>query len=246
MNLPVLRMENIHKRFGHTEVLKGVTLNVNTGDVVAVLGRSGAGKTTLLRVVNFLIKPDQGTVFFKGMQIEAKRNLIRRVRSRIGFVFQGFNLISHLTALDNVSLALRYVKEMSKKESRYVALKQLKAVGLDDKANSYPSQLSGGQQQRVGIARALAVEPDLILFDEPTSALDPSLVGEVMSVMKELSQQGRTMIVVTHEMNFARTVANRILFMDDGFVCLDTCPVDFFEDRKNKSVMTFLNSMSVA
>lgn len=242
---PVLCMDGIHKSFGSTKVLNGLSLKVDQGDVVAVLGRSGAGKTTLLRVINYLIVPDRGSVTFGETGVEETKEVIRKIRSRIGFVFQGFNLISHMTAAENVSLPLRKVKKMSRSEAMARAQRYLASVGLGDKVSSYPSQLSGGQQQRVGIARALAIEPDLLLFDEPTSALDPSLVGEVTSAIRKLSEQGRTMIVVTHEMGFAREVANRILFLEDGVITCDASPKDFFA-ATDPSVVSYLSAFATA
>ncbi len=245
MSDDVLIMKDICKSFGDVEVLKNINFEVRKGDVLAVLGRSGAGKTTLLRIVNYLIEPDYGEINFNGVNVNSQRNIIRKVRSRIGFVFQNFNLIRHLNAVDNVALPLVKVKKMKWKHARKYAEKTLTDVDLGDKFLSYPSQLSGGQQQRVGIARALVMEPDLLLFDEPTSALDPSLVGEVMNVMKKLSLMGKTMIVVTHEMRFAENAANRIIFMEDGQLIKDTAPLSFF-NSDSIEVRGFLNSISEA
>ncbi|MFW6122300.1 MAG: amino acid ABC transporter ATP-binding protein [Petrotogales bacterium] len=241
----VLIMKDICKSFGNTEVLRNVSFEVKKGDVLVILGRSGAGKTTLLRTINFLIEPNSGEIYFNNIKVINQRNIIRKVRSKIGFVFQNFNLIRHLKAIDNVALPLVKVKKMKWKEARKYAEKALNDVDLADKLLSYPSQLSGGQQQRVGIARALVMEPDLILFDEPTSALDPSLVGEVMNVMRKLSLLGKTMIVVTHEMRFAENAANRIIFMEDGHLIKDTKPFSFF-NSDSAEVKGFLNSISEA
>jgi len=238
--LSVIELKNICKSFGDTQVLRNVSFSVNKQDVVAVVGKSGAGKTTMLRVMNYLIPPDSGEVYFHSSRVVPNRRVLRTVRSKIGFVFQRFNLIRHLTALDNVAIGLVKVKGMKWAQARELAFSKLKDVGLSDRVNHYPSQLSGGQQQRVGIARALAMEPDLILFDEPTSALDPSLVGEVMSVIRELSSSGTTMVVVTHEMSFARHVANRLVYMEDGRIVYDTTPERFFLS-KDERVKRFLN-----
>ncbi|TYB92281.1 MAG: amino acid ABC transporter ATP-binding protein [Kosmotoga sp.] len=241
----VLIMKDICKSFGTTEVLRNVSFKVKKGDVLAILGRSGAGKTTLLRTINFLIEPNSGEIYFNNIKVNNQRNIIRKVRSKIGFVFQNFNLIRHLKAIDNVALPLVKVKKMKWKQARKYAEKALNDVDLGDKTLNYPSQLSGGQQQRVGIARALVMEPDLLLFDEPTSALDPSLVGEVMNVMRKLSLLGKTMIVVTHEMRFAENAANRIIFMESGEILKDTEPISFF-NSDSIEVRGFLNSISEA
>lgn len=241
----VLIMKDICKSFGNTEVLRNVSFEVKKGDVLAILGRSGAGKTTLLRTINFLIEPNSGEIYFNNIKVNNQRNIIRKVRSKIGFVFQNFNLIRHLKAIDNVALPLVKVKKMKWKQARKYAEKALYNVDLGDKTMNYPSQLSGGQQQRVGIARALVMEPDLLLFDEPTSALDPSLVSEVMNVMRKLSLLGKTMIVVTHEMRFAENAANRIIFMESGEILMDTAPMSFF-NSDSVEVRGFLNSISEA
>lgn len=239
MKKTVLSLKNVSKSFGTTEVLRDVSLDIFEKDVVAVLGRSGAGKTTMLRTMNYLITPDSGDIYFRDNIITTDKKVLRQVRSRIGFVFQRFNLISHLSVVDNVALGLVKVKGMKWGAAREEAIDKLDEVELTDKAFSYPTQLSGGQQQRVGIARALAMNPDVILFDEPTSALDPSLVGEVMKVINKLSEKGTTMVVVTHEMNFAKRVANRIVFMDNGKINTDVSPKTFFS-LPGKSVKDFL------
>ncbi|MEA2066703.1 MAG: amino acid ABC transporter ATP-binding protein [Thermotogota bacterium] len=241
----VLLMNNICKSFGSTCVLRNVSFKVNRGDVLVILGRSGAGKTTLLRTINYLIEPNSGEIYFNDTKVINNRQIIRSVRSKIGFVFQNFNLISHLSAIDNVALPLVKVKNMNWRQARKQAEKALIDVELADKTLNYPSQLSGGQQQRVGIARALVMEPDLLLFDEPTSALDPSLVGEVMNVMRKLSLLGKTMIVVTHEIRFAENTANRIIFMENGEIIEDTDPVSFFNSN-SVEIKGFLNSVSEA
>jgi polar amino acid transport system ATP-binding protein len=245
MNETVLLMNNICKSFGSTSVLRNVSFRVNRGDVLAILGRSGAGKTTLLRTINYLIEPNSGEIYFNDTKVINHRQTIRSIRSKIGFVFQNFNLIRHLSAIDNVALPLVKVKNMNWRQARKQAEKALFDVDLADKTLNYPSQLSGGQQQRVGIARALVMEPDLLLFDEPTSALDPSLVGEVMNVMRKLSLLGKTMIVVTHEMRFAENTANRIIFMENGEIIEDTDPISFF-NSDSVEIKGFLNSVSEA
>lgn len=242
MSSLVLSVRNVSQSFGTFQVLKNVSIDIHRGDIVAILGKSGAGKTTLLRTMNLLIEPESGDIFFHGQKVSRKKKVIRYVRSRIGFVFQNFNLISHLTALDNVALGLVKVKGMKWSEAREIAARKLADVHLSDKLESYPSQLSGGQKQRVGIARALAMEPDMILFDEPTSALDPSLVGEVMGVIKELSTRGITMVVVTHEIAFARGIANRVVFMEDGRIVIDTSPEEFF-DSSSERIRGFLDGI---
>jgi polar amino acid transport system ATP-binding protein len=239
----ILSVRGISKSFDSLSVLKGVSFDVKQGDVIAILGPSGAGKTTLLRCINHLITPDDGDILFKGSTVKSDRKSIRFFRAKVGFVFQRFNLVSHLRVIDNVALPL--VKVLGKKwrEAREIALKQLSQVGLEDKAASFPSQLSGGQQQRVGIARAFVMEPDIVLLDEPTSALDPSLVGEVMRVIKRLSSEGRTMVIVTHEIDFARNIATRVLFMKGGSILKDTNPQEFFESASSE-IRDFLTDLS--
>lgn len=239
----ILKLSNLSKSFDGLSVLKNVSFDVKEGDVIAVLGSSGAGKTTLLRCINNLITPDEGEVFFKGRQVERTRQSIRSFRSKVGFVFQRFNLISHLRIVDNVALPLVKVNGMKWADARKAAEIQLRQVNLGEKLTSYPSQLSGGQQQRVGIARALVMNPDIVLLDEPTSALDPSLVGEVMRVIRKLSSEGRTMIIVTHETEFAKHIANRVIFLKDGEITADSCPTEFFES-KSDDVTEFLTDLS--
>lgn len=242
-NNAMLGINGVSKSFGELSVLRNVSFQVSRGDVIAVLGPSGAGKTTLLRCINHLVSPDAGGIIFKGSLVKTDKRSIRSFRSRVGFVFQRFNLVSHLKVVDNVALPLVKVKGESWTDARKTAEKQLEQVGLTEKRENYPSQLSGGQQQRVGIARALVMEPDIVLLDEPTSALDPSLVGEVMRVIKKLSAEGRTMVVVTHEVGFARNVANRVLFMKEGVILKDTTPGEFFESGE-PSVRAFLTDLS--
>ncbi|MGJ8453789.1 amino acid ABC transporter ATP-binding protein [Pseudothermotoga sp. U03pept] len=241
--MTLLRVVDVHKKYGKTEVLRGVSFEVSQGQIVVIMGPSGAGKSTLLRTINYLVPPDSGEIFFKDEKINNDLNLLRRVRSRIGFVFQHFNLFSHMTAIENVMLGLVKVKKLSRDEAYQVAMNALEIVGLTEKVNSYPSQLSGGQKQRVAIARALAMKPDLILFDEPTSALDPTLVGEVHQVMKKLALNGHTMIVVTHEVSFAKSVASRILYMEDGIIIEDSDPDSFFSQPVSQSARNFIASV---
>ena len=240
----ILELRDVKKSFGSVEVLRGIDLSIEKGEILAVLGPSGAGKSTLLRVMNMLVPPDGGEVIFLGRKLEPrKRLLLRWARSRIGFVFQHFNLFSHLTALDNVAIGLVKIKGMDWGEAREIALGMLDRVGLSDKAGNFPSQLSGGQKQRVAIARALAMDPELILFDEPTSALDPSLVGEVLSVMKELALEGRTMVVVTHEMGFARSVSSRVVYMEGGRIIEEGTPEQFFSSPRSEQARRFVSSI---
>ena len=217
----ILKVENIHKQFGSREVLKGINLEVDKGDVVAILGPSGSGKTTLLRCIAFLERAEKGTIFFDGDTFDvdkATKKQIHELRLKTGFVFQSFNLFANMTAIENVMEGLVTVRKMKKEQAHEIAVQTLTKVGMLDWANSYPSQLSGGQQQRVAIARAIATSPKVIFFDEPTSALDPELTGEVLSVMRTLAQDGMTMLIVTHEMAFARQVATKVIFMENGTV----------------------------
>lgn len=239
----VLKLENIHKKFGDNEVLKGVDIEIKKGDVVVILGPSGSGKTTLLRCINFLEKADQGTAFYDGEKVDlptASKRTIQKIRKKIAFVFQNYNLFQHKTALENVTEGLIIGRKVPKKEAIKIAKEALDRVGLSDKYDAYPSELSGGQQQRVGIARAVALNPDIILFDEPTSALDPELVGEVLQVMKDIARTGITMLVVTHEMNFAKDVANKVIFMDGGVVVEEGTPDEIFIHPKEERTQQFL------
>ena len=241
--MSVLELYGIHKSFGDLKVLKGIDFKVDRGEIVVILGPSGAGKSTLLRIMNFLEHPDSGQVVFLGKKLNGNSKVVRWARSKIGFVFQHFNLFSHLKALDNVAIGLVKVKGKTWEDARKKAMMYLEKVGLADKAQNYPSQLSGGQKQRVAIARALAMEPELILFDEPTSALDPSLVGEVLEVMKSLAREGRTMIVVTHEMGFAKSVGTRIIYMEDGKILEESVPKEFFTQPNNEKARKFVSSI---
>lgn len=240
----LLRVENLHKRYGKEEVLKGVSFSLDKGETKVIIGPSGTGKSTLLRCINRLTEPDRGRIWLEDVEITSPKVNINRIRAQIGFVFQDFNLFTHLTALDNVRLGLIRVKRMSKKEATARAMEELARVGLADKANAYPAELSGGQQQRVSIARALAMEPKLILFDEPTSALDPELIGEVLAVMEDLAQSGMTMLVVTHEMGFARTVADEIIFMEKGVIVEQGPPEQLFRNPKHPRTAEFLRRIT--
>jgi ABC-type histidine transport system ATPase subunit len=251
MSEVILSLNNIHKRFGDIEVLKGISLTARKGDVISILGSSGSGKSTLLRCINFLEIPDEGTINVAGHEVvcdgdatqSAKTNQqsIYDMRAQLGMVFQGFNLWSHMTVLENVMEGPVHVLKQAKADVKVKALAYLDKVGLADKANQYPAQLSGGQKQRVAIARALAMEPKILLFDEPTSALDPELVNEVLLVMQALAAEGRTMLVVTHEMHFAKTVSNRVIFLHEGLVEEDATPEEFFENPKSLRLKDFIS-----
>ncbi len=241
--MALLEIKNIHKTFEDNIVLKGVDIKVNKGDVVSVLGPSGSGKTTFLRCINFLEKADDGEIFFEGKRYDLSKiskSDIADIRKKTGFVFQNYNLFANKTALQNVSLGLTSARKVPKKDAEQKALDVLKKVGMDSFADYYPSQLSGGQQQRVAIARALATDPSIIYFDEPTSALDPQLTAEVLDVMRKLAKDGMTMIVVTHEMSFARDVSSKVVFMADGNVVEENTPEDFFTNPKQNRTREFL------
>lgn len=240
----LLRVEDLHKRYGKEDVLKGVSFSLDKGETKVIIGPSGTGKSTLLRCINRLTEPDRGRIWLEDLEITGPKVNINRVRSQIGFVFQDFNLFTHLTALDNVRLGLMRVKGMNKKDATERAMAELARVGLADKASAYPAELSGGQQQRVSIARALAMDPKLILFDEPTSALDPELIGEVLAVMEELARSGMTMLVVTHEMGFARTVADEIIFMEKGVIVEQGPPEQLFRSPKQPRTAEFLRRIT--
>ncbi len=243
----MLEVKQIYKRFDDVEVLKGVDITVNKGDVIAILGPSGSGKTTLLRCINFLERADAGTMVFDDDTFDlhsATRREIASVRRRTGFVFQNYNLFANKTALENVTEGLIIARKMKKADAEKIGKECLDKVGLSDRYNYYPSQLSGGQQQRVAIARAIASNPEVIMFDEPTSALDPELIGEVLSVMRELAQEGMTMLVVTHEMNFARNVSNKVIFMENGVIVEQNDSKSFFEDPKEERTKTFIQNIN--
>lgn len=240
----ILRVENIHKSFGDLEVLKGVSFDVKKGETICFIGPSGTGKSTLLRCINLLTQPDQGTVWLGDGEVTNSGKKINYFRAKIGMVFQNFFLFDHLTAVRNVEIALIKVKGMSPKDARKKALEELRQVGMEEWAEHYPAELSGGQAQRVSIARALAMDPDVILFDEPTSALDPELTREVLEVMKKLAHAGMTMLVVTHEMGFACSVANRIMFMEHGEIKEQGSPDELMNDTKFERCKNFIGQFS--
>jgi len=237
----LVRLEDIHKWFGKLHVLRGVEVSIQSQEVLVVVGPSGSGKSTLLRTLNMLEEPTSGSVWFQGVDITDVRTDLDAVRTDMGIVFQQFNLFPHKTALGNITLALRKVLGVDQDEARSRALQEMRHVGLEDKADSYPSQLSGGQQQRVAIARALAMRPKLMLFDEVTSALDPELIQEVLDVMKSLAEEGMTMVVVTHEMRFARQVGSRMIFMDQGSIIEEGTPRDLFGNPKQERTHAFFS-----
>ena len=237
---PVLRLENVRKSFGDHVVLEGIDLTVDAGEVLVVIGASGSGKSTLLRCINLLEPIDSGRIFFEGSEITGKGVNVAQVRQRIGIVFQQFNLFPHLKAIDNLTLADRRVRKTPRDEAKKRALELLRRVGLEEKANQHPHQLSGGQQQRIAIARALMMSPHVVLFDEVTSALDPELVGEVLIVMRDLAQVGMTMVVVTHEMQFAREVGDWLIFIDEGRIVEQGKPADVLDDPKEERTRRFL------
>lgn len=236
----VLRVEDIHKSYGREKILKGVSFQIKKGETKVIIGPSGSGKSTLLRCINQLTIPDQGKIFLENEEVTHHKKEINQFRQKMGMVFQDFNLFDHLTALKNVEIGLIKVKKMDKKEAKEKAMEELKQVGLEKQANLYPAQLSGGQKQRVSIARALAMNPKVILFDEPTSALDPELIGEVLEVIKKLAVAGMTMVVVTHEMGFARSVANEIIFMEDGMIKDQGTPYKMFNNPEHERTRKFL------
>ncbi|ERK29590.1 MULTISPECIES: amino acid ABC transporter ATP-binding protein [Clostridium] len=239
----MIHVNNLHKYFGQNEVLKGVNEHIKKGEVVVVIGPSGSGKSTFLRCLNLLEEPTDGEIIFEGNNLTDKKTDINKIRQKMGMVFQSFNLFPHKTVLDNITLSPIKVKGLTKDEAVKIAMNLLKRVGLEDKANAYPASLSGGQKQRIAIARALAMGPDVMLFDEPTSALDPEMVGEVLAVMKSLASEGMTMVVVTHEMGFAREVGDRILFMDGGNVVEQGTPEEIFSNPQNDRTKDFLSKV---
>lgn len=239
----MIRVENLHKKFGQLHVLKGIDEQVEKGEVIAVIGPSGSGKSTFLRCLNLLEKPDKGKVFFDGVEITAKGVDINKHRQRMGMVFQHFNIFPHLTVLGNITLAPVMLGKKSKQDMRKYAEELLNRVGLEDKIHEHPSRLSGGQKQRLAIVRALAMNPDVMLFDEPTSALDPEMVGEVLDVIKKLVQSGMTSVIVTHEMGFAREVSDRVLFMDEGIIAEQGTPQEIFGNPQNPRTQEFLSKV---
>ncbi|MFB2651407.1 amino acid ABC transporter ATP-binding protein [Shewanella seohaensis] len=239
----MINITNLYKSYGDNAVLKGINEHIRQGEVVSVIGPSGSGKSTFLRCINLLEKPTQGDIEIEGQSITAKDACVDKLRQKVGMVFQNFNLFPHKTVLQNITLAPVSLKLMTQAEADNKALTLLTQVGLQDKANAYPSSLSGGQKQRVAIARALAMEPDLMLFDEPTSALDPEMVGDVLDVMKDLAQKGMTMVIVTHEMGFARDVSDRVIFMDGGYVVESNVPEELFTRPKEARTQSFLSKV---
>ncbi|HBY56892.1 MAG TPA: glutamine ABC transporter ATP-binding protein [Candidatus Atribacteria bacterium] len=243
-NEVVLKVEEIYKNYKGKEVLKGISFEVRKGEVKVIIGPSGTGKSTLLRCLNLLTVPDKGRVYLEGEEITHAKKNIHQFRQKIGMVFQDFNLFDHLTALGNVEIGLTRVKKMEREKAREKAQEELRRVGLEEQANLYPAQLSGGQKQRVSIARTLAMDPKVILFDEPTSALDPELIGEVLEVIKNLALQGMTMVLVTHEMGFARSVANEIIFMEEGKILESGPPAQLFSNPKYERTRQFLHKIT--
>ncbi|MGS0764749.1 amino acid ABC transporter ATP-binding protein [Syntrophomonas curvata] len=239
----MIKVENLYKSFGQLQVLKGIDCHVSAREVVCVIGPSGSGKSTLLRCVNQLEKPDSGKVTIDGVELTSPKTDINKVRQQVGMVFQHFNLFPHRTTLENVTMAPIIIKKMDKAEAGHIAHELLRKVGLSDKDDVHPAQLSGGQKQRVAIARALAMQPKVMLFDEPTSALDPEMVGEVLEVMKDLAREGMTMMVVTHEMGFAKEVGHRVLFMDEGIIVEQGSPRQMFETPANPRTQSFLSKV---
>ncbi|MBS5336007.1 MAG: amino acid ABC transporter ATP-binding protein [Veillonella sp.] len=238
----MIKLENVHKFFGKNEVLKGIDLHIEKGQVVVIIGPSGSGKSTVLRTMNYLEEPTSGKVIVDGMDLSDKSKL-NQVRTEVGMVFQNFNLFPHMTVMENLTLAQTKVRKISNEEAKKIGQTLLDRVGLGDKANAYPDSLSGGQKQRVAIARALAMKPKVMLFDEPTSALDPEMVREVLDVMKSLAEEGMTMVIVTHEMGFAKEVADRVLFVDGGLILEDDTPEKVFDDPTHERTKLFLSKI---
>lgn len=243
MSETLISIKGLHKYFGKNEVLKGIDLDIKAGEVVVIIGPSGSGKSTFLRTMNLLETPTKGVITFEGVDITDKKNDIFKMREKMGMVFQQFNLFPNMTVLDNITLSPIKTKGFSKEEAQAKAYDLLDKVGLRDKADAYPTSLSGGQQQRIAIARGLAMDPDVLLFDEPTSALDPEMVGEVLGVMQDLAKSGMTMAIVTHEMGFAREVADRVIFMDGGVIVEQGSPEDVFENTKEARTKDFLSKV---
>lgn len=239
----MINVENLSKNFGNLKVLKNISTTINKGEIISIIGPSGSGKSTFLRCINKLEEPTEGHIYIDGMDLMDKNTDINKIRERVGMVFQHFNLFPNMTVLENLTLSPVMVKKESKEEAKKYASYLLEKVGLSDKANSYPTQLSGGQKQRIAIARALAMKPEVILFDEPTSALDPEMIKEVLDVIRDLAKEGMTMLIVTHEMGFAKNVGNRILFMDNGEIIEDCSPKGFFENPTNERIKDFLNKV---
>ena len=240
---PLIRVQDLGKSFGSIHVLKGINVNIYKGDVVFVVGPSGSGKSSFLRCLNLLEEPTQGHIFFEGTDITDPKVNIDKHRQKMGMVFQQFNLFPHMDIMKNLTLAPMKLQGKSQQEAETEAMQLLERVGLADRAHAFPSQLSGGQKQRIAIVRALCMKPDVMLFDEPTSALDPEMVGEVLSVMRDLAKEKMTMVVVTHEMGFAREVANRVMFMDEGYLMEEAAPEEFFGNPKNERLKSFLSKV---
>lgn len=243
MTQPLIQVQNLGKSFGSLSVLKGISVDIHEGDVAFIVGPSGSGKSTFLRCLNRLEEPTEGKIFFEGIDITDPKTDIDKHRQRMGMVFQQFNLFPHMTIMKNLTIGPMKLQKKSQQEAEATAMELLKRVGLADRADAYPSQLSGGQKQRIAIVRALCMKPDVMLFDEPTSALDPEMVGEVLNVMRDLAEQKMTMVVVTHEMGFAREVATRVLFMDEGYFMEENNPKDFFEHPQNERLKSFLSKV---
>lgn len=239
----MIEVKNLHKSFGKNHVLRGIDTTINEGDVVCVIGPSGSGKSTFLRCLNMLEKPTDGHIIFEGDDLTSKKINLNEHRQKMGMVFQQFHLFPHMTVLENLTTAPIMLKKASKEQAKEKAMSLLKRIGLEEKATAYPEQLSGGQKQRVAIVRALCMEPDVMLFDEPTSALDPEMVGEVLDVMKELAKEGMTMVVVTHEMGFAREVSNRVMFMDEGIIMEEGAPAEIFDNPQCERLQSFLSKV---
>lgn len=239
----MITVKNLHKSFGQLHILKGIDLEIKKGEVVVVIGPSGSGKSTFLRCLNLLEQPSDGEITFEGESITNKRHNMNKTREKMGMVFQQFNLFPHKTVLNNITMAPMRVKKIEKSKAVATAIELLRTVGLEDKRDAYPSQLSGGQKQRIAIARALAMEPHVMLFDEPTSALDPEMVGEVLDVMKKLAERGMTMVIVTHEMGFAREVGDRIIFMDQGIIMEQGTPQQVFGAPQHQRTKDFLSKV---
>lgn len=242
----MIKIKNLYKRFNENTVLNGINLEIKKGEVIVIIGPSGTGKSTLLRCINYLETPDKGTIEIENLKVDLEKinkEEIHRLRKHTAMVFQSYNLFNNKTAIENITEHLSTVKKINKNEAEKIAIDILKQVGLEDKKDYYPSQLSGGQQQRIGIGRAMAVNPDIMLFDEPTSALDPELVGEVLEVIKKLAEKDTTMIIVTHEMRFAREAADRVIFMDDGNIVEEGTPKEVFDNPKNPRTIKFLKQV---
>nr|MBO1339916.1 amino acid ABC transporter ATP-binding protein [Enterococcus sp. 665A] len=243
MTEALIQIEHLSKKFGENEVLRDISAKIQPGEVVVIIGPSGSGKSTLLRCINLLEVPTSGMIKFEGTDITDKKTDIFKTREKMGMVFQQFNLFPNMTVVENITLSPIKVKKMTKEAAEAVAHELLIKVGLSDKADAYPQSLSGGQQQRIAIARALAMQPDVMLFDEPTSALDPEMVGDVLAVMQQLAKEGMTMVIVTHEMGFAKEVGDRILFMDGGVIVEEGTPIEVFEETKNTRTIDFLSKV---